>query len=99
MWREVLRFELRQQLRAPLFWIVAVVFALLAFAFITTDAVSIGGGMGNVHRNAPIVIIRMLAVFSLIGMFLVAIFVAGAGGGGGGCCPPPHCCWISGRQN
>ena len=78
MWREVLGFELRQQLRAPLFWIVAAVFALLAFMFVTTDAVSIGGGMGNVHRNAPIVIVRLLAVFSLIGMFLVTMFVAGA---------------------
>ncbi|MDA3915246.1 M1 family aminopeptidase [Oleiagrimonas sp.] len=78
MWREVLRFELRQQLRAPLFWVVSLAFALLAFAFITTDAVSIGGGMGNVHRNAPIVIIRMLAVFSILGMFLVTMFVAGA---------------------
>ncbi|HET6632571.1 MAG TPA: M1 family aminopeptidase [Rhodanobacteraceae bacterium] len=75
---EILRFELRQQLRAPLFWVVALAFALLAFMFVTTDAVSIGGGMGNVHRNAPIVIIRLLTVFSVLSMFLVTMFVAGA---------------------
>lgn len=78
MFREVLRFELKQQLRAPLFWIVSVAFALLAFLFVTTDAITNGGGMGNVHRNAPIVIIRLLAMFSVIGTFLVTIFVAGA---------------------
>ncbi len=78
MWYEILRFELRQRLRSPVFWLVALAFALMAFAFVTTDAVSIGGGMGNVHRNAPVVVIRFLGVFTVLGLFLVTMFIAGA---------------------
>ena len=43
---EIFRFELREQLRAPLFWIVAVLFALLGFALMSSDAASLVGGMG-----------------------------------------------------
>ena len=45
-----LRFELREQLRSPLFWLLA---ALLAFGASSSDAVQIGGGIGNVHRTRP----------------------------------------------
>ena len=78
MWREMFRFELRQQLRAPLLWTVALIFGLLAFAVATTDAVVVGGSSGGVYRNAPVVVINMLSAFSILAMFLVVIFVAGA---------------------
>src|SRR5690625_2721290 len=78
MWREIFRFELRQQLRAPLLWTVALIFGLLAFAVVTTDAVVVGGSSGGVYRNAPVVAINMLSAFSILAMFLVVIFVAGA---------------------
>ncbi len=75
---EILRFELRQQLKAPLFWIIALVFGALAFALASTDAVIIGGASGNVLRNAPLVIVRLLSVFSVFSTFLITVFVAGA---------------------
>ncbi|MDE2155679.1 MAG: ABC transporter permease subunit [Xanthomonadaceae bacterium] len=75
---EILRFELRQQLKAPLFWVIAAVFGALAFALVSTDAVTVGGASGNVLRNAPLVIVRLLTVLSVLGMFLVTVFVAGA---------------------
>ncbi|WEN15978.1 M1 family aminopeptidase [Rhodanobacter sp. AS-Z3] len=75
---EILRFELRQQLKAPLFWIVAVAFGALAFAFTSTDMVIAGGASGNVLRNAPLVIVRLLSVLTVLSIFLVTIFVAGA---------------------
>ena len=75
---EICRFELRQQLKAPLFWIVAAVFGALAFALASTDAVLLGGASGNVLRNAPLVIVRLLSVLSVLSIFLVTIFVAGA---------------------
>ncbi|RCS29652.1 hypothetical protein DEO45_10875 [Rhodanobacter denitrificans] len=78
MFFEILRFELRQQLRAPLFWIVAAVFGSLAFALASTDAVIVGGASGNVLRNAPLVIARLLGVLSVLSTFLVTVFVAGA---------------------
>ena len=75
---EIFRFELRQQLKAPLFWIIAVVFAALAFALTSTDAVTIGGASGNVLRNAPLVIVRLLSALTVLSMFLVTVFVASA---------------------
>ncbi|OOG59549.1 M1 family aminopeptidase [Rhodanobacter sp. C03] len=78
MFFEILRFELRQQLKAPLFWIIAAVFGALAFTLVSTDAVIIGGSSGNVLRNAPLVIVRLLSVLTLLSMFLVTVFVAGA---------------------
>jgi len=78
MLREVLRFELRQQLKSPLFWVIALAFAALAFAAAGSDHIRVGGGIGNIHRNAPFVVAQMLLIFTVIGMFLVAVFVAGA---------------------
>src|SRR5882757_9650293 len=78
MLREVLRFELRQQLKSPLFWAIALSFAALAFAAAGSDHIRIGGGIGNTHRNAPYVVVEMWTSFTVIGMFLVAVFVAGA---------------------
>lgn len=78
MFREISRFELRQQLRSPLFWMIAFLFAALAFAATASHTVRIGGDIGNIHRNAPFVVINTLSLFSIIGLFLIPIFVAGA---------------------
>lgn len=78
MFREIFRLELRQQLKSPLFWLIAVGLAAVAFGAASSDTIQIGGGIGNVHRNAPMVVITMLAMFSLLGLFLITIFVAGA---------------------
>jgi ABC-2 type transport system permease protein len=78
MFREIFGFELRQQLKSPLFWMIALAFAALAFGAATSDSVQIGGGVGNTHRNAPLVVLQWLIVFTLIGMFLITVFVAGA---------------------
>lgn len=78
MFREVFRFELRQQLKSPLFWMIACAFGALAFAAAGSDSIRIGGGIGNVHRNAPYVVVQMLTLFTLLGMFLITVFVAGA---------------------
>lgn len=78
MLREILSFELRQQLKSPLFWVIALAFAAFAFAAAGSDHIQVGGGVGNTHRNAPYVVVHLLMFFSVIGMFLVAVFVAGA---------------------
>ena len=77
MFGEIFRFELKQQLRSPLFWMIALAFAALAFAVAGSDSVQVGGGVGNVHRNAPYVITQWLIIFTLLGMFLITVFVAG----------------------
>lgn len=78
MWQEFFRFDLRYQLRQPLLWIVAVALAAIAFLSAGSDAVHIGGAIGNVHLNAPVVIARQLGILSLIAMFMVTVFIAGA---------------------
>ena len=78
MWREFFSFELRHQLRQPLLWIAAIVMALMAFGASSTDAIQVGGAIGNVNRNAPVVIVQFLGAFTLLSMLIVTIFIAGA---------------------
>lgn len=78
MWQEFFRFELRYQLRQPLLWVTAFFFGLLAFGAFTSDAVTIGGGVGNVFRNAPMVIAQTMGIFTVLAMFLITVFIAGA---------------------
>lgn len=75
---EFFRFELREQLRSPLLWLLAVLFALLAFGAGASDAVQVGGGIGNVLRNAPTVVASMLTIFTLLGMLIITIFITSA---------------------
>jgi ABC-type transport system involved in multi-copper enzyme maturation permease subunit len=72
------RFELREQLRSPLMWLMAGFFALLAFGAASSEAVQIGGGIGNVSRNAPTVIATWLGMFTLLGMLLTTMLITGA---------------------
>ena len=78
MFFEILRFELRQQLKAPLFWIITAVFVALAFMLASTDAIVLGGASGNVLRNAPLVIARLLNLFAVLSILLVVAFIANA---------------------
>ena len=75
---EFFKFELREQLRSPLLWLMAVLFALLGFGAASSDAVQIGGGLGNVYRNAPTVIATFMAVFTLLGMLVITMFISSA---------------------
>src|SRR5262249_35468827 len=74
----ILPFHVRQQLRQPLFWLTATVFVLLTFTATVTDSVSIGGAIGNVHRNAPFVVVQMLGIMSVIAAFAVVAFTSQA---------------------
>ena len=78
MIREFFSFELRQQLRSPLLWLLAGLFGLMGFGAAATDAIQIGGAIGNVYRNAPVVVIQFLTVFTLIGLLICGIFVSSA---------------------
>jgi ABC-2 type transport system permease protein len=77
MLREFFQFELGTQLRQPLLWVCALLFGALAFGATTTDAIQVGGSIGNVNRNAPLVVAQLLGAFSLMSMFVVTIFIAG----------------------
>jgi ABC-2 type transport system permease protein len=76
MIREFFAFELNFQRKSWLYWLIAAVMMLLALAASSSDAVVIGGAVGNVQRNAPLVIITTLSVLSLLGMFVTVVFIA-----------------------
>ncbi|SIP97653.1 ABC transporter permease/M1 family aminopeptidase [Solilutibacter tolerans] len=75
---EIFRFELREQFRSPLFWIVAVLFPLLGFALMSLEAASLIGGMGNIHRNAPTAIVAAMTTLTLFGLLMVTMLVSAA---------------------
>lgn len=77
MFTEFLKFDLRYQLRQPLLWIGIAVFAFAAFGAVTSDGIQIGGSIGNVHRNAPFVIVQWLNIFTILGLFISGAFVGG----------------------
>ena len=77
LWK-IARFEVTHQVRQPLVWVMTLFFFLLTFFATISDSVQIGGGIGNIHRNAPFVTLQMLSIMSIIGMFITTVFVAGA---------------------
>ncbi|MBV1776213.1 hypothetical protein KSF73_10870 [Burkholderiaceae bacterium DAT-1] len=78
MWLEFFRFDLKYQLRQPLLWVSAVIFALIAFGATSSDAIQVGGSIGNVQRNAPTVIVNLMTVLSVLSMFIVTVFISGS---------------------
>ncbi|MGV7208721.1 M1 family aminopeptidase [Oxalobacteraceae bacterium A2-2] len=77
MWREFFKFDLDYQLRQPLLWVGGLLMALLAFGATTSDAIQVGGAIGNVNRNAPVVVAQLLGTFCVMSMLLVTVFIAG----------------------
>ncbi|MDB5675973.1 MAG: hypothetical protein JWM65_2955, partial [Sphingomonas bacterium] len=75
MFGKIASFELRYQLRNPVFWVVAIAFFLLTFGGMTIPQVQIGGG-GNILRNSPTAIAQYHLVFSVLYMFVTTAFVA-----------------------
>ncbi len=65
MVQAIATFESRYHLRAPLFWILFAIFFLLTFGAVTSEAVQIGGSLGNVNRNAPFVIMQFMLIMSV----------------------------------
>ena len=76
MFKAITSFELKYHLKAPLFYILFIVYFLLTFGAVTTDGVQIGGAVGAVNRNAPYVIMLFMLVMSVFGVLTTTAFVA-----------------------
>lgn len=70
-------FELRYQLKNPVFWASAAIFLLIGFGLSASSNVSIGGASG-VHENAPYVVAFSMAIMGLFYLFVITSFVANA---------------------
>jgi hypothetical protein len=75
MFVKVAAFELRYQLKAPVFWVAAILVFLLTYGSVTTDAIQIGA-TSNVHVNSPAALIQVCLIFSLFFMFFSTALVA-----------------------
>ena len=73
----ITRFEIRYQLRNPVFWVSIAIFFLLGFGGTASENVRIGTP-GAVHENAPYAIAIATAVFTIFYLFVVTAFVANA---------------------
>jgi ABC-2 type transport system permease protein len=71
-------FEWKQWLRAPMLWIFLLVNALLIFGAVSSEQITIGGGVGNVNKNAPFVIQQYYMVMSLICLLMTTAFMTAA---------------------
>ena len=75
MFAKIAAFELRYQLRQPIFWVGIFVFFLLVFGSVTVDQIQIGSG-GNIHKNAPKAIGETVLIMVIFFMFAATAFVA-----------------------
>ena len=75
MFGKIAAFELRYQLRNPVFWVVTTVFFLLTFGAATSENVRIGDG-GNVNANSPAALAETTIILSIFFMFVTTAFVA-----------------------
>ncbi|MFN7397959.1 MAG: M1 family aminopeptidase [Sandaracinobacter sp.] len=75
MFAQIASFELRYQLRNPVFWVVAILFFLLTFGATTIEQIQIGSG-GNINVNSPFAIAQIHLILSIFFMFVTTAFVA-----------------------
>ncbi|MGB3526424.1 MAG: M1 family aminopeptidase [Flavobacteriales bacterium] len=77
MTRQFFFFEVRYWLRQPMVYIFLVILGLLPFFAIISENVQIGGGIGNVYKNAPYVAYQFYGAMSFLAILMVTAFVNG----------------------
>ena len=77
MFARIAAFELRYQLKNPVFWVSVAIFFLLGFGLTASENVSIGTP-GSVHENSPYAIANAMALLALFYLFVITSFVANA---------------------
>ncbi|RNJ61883.1 MAG: aminopeptidase [Porphyrobacter sp. IPPAS B-1204] len=70
-------FEIRYQLKNPVFWVSVAIFLLIGFGLSASDNVSFGTP-GSVHENSPYAVTFVLAVLATFYLFVITSFVANA---------------------
>jgi ABC-2 type transport system permease protein len=75
MFLKIARFELRYQIKNPVFWVAAILFLLMTFGAMASESVQIGAG-GNIHKNSPVALTQVQIILGLFFMFVTTAFVA-----------------------
>jgi ABC-type transport system involved in multi-copper enzyme maturation permease subunit len=71
-------FEIKYWLRSAMLWVFTAIVALLVFAAMSTDQVTVGGSIGNTFRNAPFVVQQFYSIMWFITLLMVTAFVNSA---------------------
>ncbi len=74
----IIRFELRYLLKRPATWVYFVLLFSLSFLYESTDAVTLGGGVGKIMRNAPYVLAQATVLLTLIGSIITTALAGSA---------------------
>jgi len=75
MFAKIAAFELRYDLRQPLFWIVFGIFFLFMFGLVSVDQITVGLGP-NDNKNGPYAIANYFGLCAAFFMFVTTAFVA-----------------------
>ena len=78
MFGEIFSFELKYQLKRPLVYIFFAVFFIFSFLIAALESITITVAIGNIHRNAPSIIMAILLASSIYGVFIVPAFITRA---------------------
>ena len=78
MFIHILRFELRYWLRQPMMYIFFLINALMIFGASSSDAITVGERVGNVHKNAPFVVENFYAIMSILSLLMITAFLNSA---------------------
>jgi ABC-2 type transport system permease protein len=78
MFLNVLRFELAFHLRRPVTALFAAVFFLLAFFFMASNSIVLGGAVGLVRKNSPMALTQLVIVLTAIGQVITTAIVGTA---------------------
>ena len=74
MFKQFFLSEIRYTLRQPMVYLFFIIVFLLVFAANASDNVTIGGSIGNVHRNAPHIVTVFTTIMSIFGLLFAAAF-------------------------
>lgn len=76
MLRHVIAFEIRFQLRRPVFWLAAAFFFVAALSTVGQGGIELGGA-ANLDLSSPFMTTRLLMFMTLFSLFATAAFAAG----------------------
>jgi hypothetical protein len=74
MFGEFFKLELRSAFKSPMVYVLFLLVALIAFGFVASDNLTVGGAVGNVYTNSPYALTNLVLLFGLVGLLIAAAF-------------------------
>jgi ABC-2 type transport system permease protein len=74
MWKFI-KLEIKHWIKSPMLWIFFFITTMMVFGAVASSNVSIGGGVGNVYKNAPFVIEQYYMMLSLLCLMMTTAFM------------------------